>query len=44
MQDTNLNEMLLVRRQKLKELIENGKDPHEIEKFEDTIYSKTIKN
>ena len=43
MQDTNLNEMLLVRRQKLKELIENGKDPHEIEKFEDTIYSKTIK-
>lgn len=43
MQDTNLNEMLLVRRQKLKGLIENGKDPHEIEKFEDTIYSKTIK-
>lgn len=44
MQDTNLNEMLLVRREKLKELIEKGKDPHEIEKFENTIYSKEIKD
>lgn len=44
MQDINLNEMLLVRREKLKELIDNGKDPHEIEKFENTVYSKTIKD
>lgn len=36
--------MFLVRRQKLQELIDNGKDPHEIEKFENTIYSKEIKD
>ena len=44
MEEQNLNEMLLVRREKLKELVEAGKDPHEIEKFEDTVYSKDIKD
>ena len=40
----NLNEMLLVRRQKLQDLVDAGKDPHEIEKFEGAIYSKEIKD
>lgn len=44
MEEQNLNEMLLVRRQKLQELVDSGKDPHEIEKFEGTIYAKEIKD
>lgn len=43
MEELNLNEMLLVRRQKLQELVESGNDPHEIEKFEGTVYTKDIK-
>lgn len=43
MEELNLNEMLLVRRQKLQELVESGNDPHEIEKFEGTVYTKEIK-
>ena len=43
MEEQNLNEMLLVRRQKLHDLIEAGNDPHEIEKFENTVYSNDIK-
>lgn len=44
MEEQNLNEMLLVRRQKLQDLVDAGKDPHEIEKFEGAIYSKEIKD
>ena len=44
MEEQNLNEMLLVRRQKLQELVDSGKNPHEIEKFEGTIYAKEIKD
>ena len=44
MEEQNLNEMLLVRRQKLQDLEDAGKDPHEIEKFEGAIYSKEIKD
>ncbi len=44
MEEQNLNEMLLVRRQKLHDLVDAGKDPHEIEKFEGAIYSKEIKD
>jgi len=43
-EEQNLNEMLLVRRQKLQDLVDAGKDPHEIEKFEGAIYSKEIKD
>lgn len=44
MEEQNLNEMLLVRRQKLQDFVDAGKDPHEIEKFEGAIYSKEIKD
>lgn len=40
--ELNLNEMLMIRRQKLKELIEKGKDPFLVEKFDYTHYSKDI--
>ncbi|QQK07931.1 lysine--tRNA ligase [Miniphocaeibacter halophilus] len=43
MEEQNLNEMLLIRREKLKKLVEEGKDPHKIENFKDAVYSKTIK-
>lgn len=44
MEEQNLNEMLLIRREKLKKLVEEGKDPHKIENFKDAIYAKTIKD
>nr|WP_072537754.1 lysine--tRNA ligase [Anaerococcus mediterraneensis] len=40
----DLNEMLKVRREKLHELKEEGKDPHHIVNFKDRTDSKTIKD
>ncbi|NLC02946.1 MAG: lysine--tRNA ligase, partial [Tissierellia bacterium] len=40
--ELNLNEMLMIRREKLKELIQKGKDPFLVEKFDYTHYSKDI--
>ncbi|MBU5257259.1 lysine--tRNA ligase [Tissierella praeacuta] len=42
--ELNLNEMLMMRREKLKELIEKGKNPFLVEKFDYTHHSATIKN
>ena len=42
--ELNLNEMLMIRREKLKELIEKGKDPFLVEKFDYTHYSKDIQD
>jgi lysyl-tRNA synthetase class 2 len=42
--EENLNEMLLMRREKLNELIEKGKNPFLIEKFDYTHHSSTIKD
>ena len=39
----SLNEMLLIRREKLKKLIEKGKNPFLIEKFDYTHHSEAIK-
>ncbi|MDO5018475.1 MAG: lysine--tRNA ligase [Lagierella massiliensis] len=44
MEEQNLNEMLLIRREKLKKLVDEGKDPHTIENFKNTVYSKDIKD
>ncbi len=44
MEELNLNEMLLIRREKLKKLVDEGKDPHKIENFKDVTYSKIIKD
>ena len=44
MQEQNLNEMLLIRRQKLQDLIDAGKDPHEIENFKNRVQSQEIKD
>lgn len=41
--EQNLNEMLLMRREKLKELIEKGKNPFLVEKFDYTHHSTEIK-
>jgi lysyl-tRNA synthetase class 2 len=41
--DTDLNEMLKIRRDKLNELIEKGKNPYLIEKFDYTHHSSIIK-
>ncbi|TJX15559.1 lysine--tRNA ligase [Tissierella creatinini] len=41
--EINLNEMLMIRREKLKTLIDNGKNPYLIEKFDFTHHSETIK-
>ncbi len=41
--ELNLNEMLRIRREKLKELIDKGKNPYLIEKFDYTHHSTTIK-
>ncbi|NLY46526.1 MAG: lysine--tRNA ligase [Tissierella sp.] len=41
--EQNLNEMLLMRREKLKELMEKGKNPFLIEKFDYTHHSTEIK-
>ncbi len=40
--DLNLNEMLVMKREKLKELIEKDKNPFLVEKFDYTHHSKTI--
>lgn len=42
--EVNLNEMLMMRREKLKTLMDNGKNPYLIEKFDYTHYSTAIKN
>ncbi len=42
--EENLNEMLMMRREKLKKLKEIGKDPFVIEKYEYTHHSTTIKD
>ncbi|WP_237036619.1 lysine--tRNA ligase [Mediannikoviicoccus vaginalis] len=42
MEEQNLNEMLLIRREKLKTLVEEGRDPHKIENFRGAIHSKDI--
>ncbi|MBU5440356.1 lysine--tRNA ligase [Tissierella sp. MSJ-40] len=42
--EENLNEMLLMRREKLNELIEKGKNPFLIEKFDYTHHSSTIRD
>ena len=42
MEEQNLNEMLLIRREKLKTLVEEGRDPHTIENFRGAIHSKDI--
>ncbi|NLV87956.1 MAG: lysine--tRNA ligase [Tissierellia bacterium] len=41
--ELNLNEMLKIRREKLKELIDKGKNPYLVEKFDYTHHSTTIK-
>lgn len=41
--EDNINEMLVLRREKLKELQEKGEDPFLIEKYERTHHSSTIK-
>ena len=42
--EQNLNEMLLMRRDKLKELVEKGKNPFLVEKFDYTHHSAEIKD
>ncbi|WP_353094365.1 lysine--tRNA ligase [Tissierella praeacuta] len=42
--ELNLNEMLMMRREKLKELTEKGKNPFLVEKFDYTHHSTTIKD
>ena len=42
--EQNLNEMLMIRREKLKKLIEDGKDPFLIEKFHTSHYSNYIRD
>ena len=41
--EVNLNEMLMIRREKLNSLIEKGKNPYLIEKFDFTHHSTEIK-
>ncbi len=41
-QEQDITEMHQIKRDKLDALIEAGKDPHKIEKFQDRIYSKDI--
>jgi len=43
MTELNLNEMLMMRREKLKELVQKGKNPFLVEKFDYTHHSSTIK-
>ena len=40
----DINEMRLIRREKLQNLIESGKNPYVHEKFEGRIQSQKIKN
>ena len=42
-EEKRLNEMLLLRRRKLEELREEGKDPFKISKYDVSIYSNKIK-
>jgi len=42
--EQNLNEMLLIRREKLSKLIEKGKNPFLVEKFDFTHYSTQIRD
>lgn len=42
--EQNMNEMLMMRREKLKELIDKGKNPFLIENFDYTHHSKEIKD
>ena len=42
--EVNLNEMLMIRREKLKTLMDTGKNPYLIEKFDYTHYSTAIKS
>lgn len=42
--ELNLNEMLMIRREKLQTLMENGKNPFLIEKFDYTNHSNEIKD
>jgi lysyl-tRNA synthetase class 2 len=42
--ELNLNEMLMMRREKLNELVQKGKNPFLIEKFDYTHHSSTIKD
>ena len=42
--ELNLNEMLRIRREKLKELMDKGKNPFLVEKFDYTHHSSTIKD
>lgn len=42
--EENINEMLMIRREKLKELIEMGENPFLIEKYDYTHHSSTIKD
>ena len=44
MTQENLSEILQVRRDKLKELMDNGKNPYEITKFDRQHYTKQIKD
>lgn len=44
MSEDNLNEMLMMRREKLDELKEMGENPFLIEKYECTHHSSTIKD
>ena len=44
MEEQNLNEMLLIKREKLKNLVDSGKDPHTVENFKGAIHSKDIKD
>lgn len=43
-EEKKLNEMLILKRQKLSELRENGKDPFKISKYDVDTYSKEIKD
>ena len=42
--EEDLNRLMQIRRDKLKELQENGKDPFEITKYDRTEFSKDIKD
>jgi len=41
--EENLNEMLIIRREKLQQLMDNGNNPYLVEKFDYTHHSTTIK-
>ena len=43
-EEKDLNQLLKVRREKLKDLQDNGKDPFQITKFDVTAHSSEIKD